>query len=74
MALNAMWLLTLCVLVARFQGVALPSDLKLNHFAYGLLEDRARQPVSILGAQLTQYCRYRSLLPETLAASTLLRN
>lgn len=27
----------------RFQGVALPSDLMLNYFAYGLLEDRARQ-------------------------------
>ncbi|KAF0307819.1 39S ribosomal protein L39, mitochondrial [Amphibalanus amphitrite] len=26
----------------RFQGVALPSDLMLNHFAFGLLEDRAR--------------------------------
>lgn len=27
----------------RFQGVALPKGLLLNHFAYGILEDRARK-------------------------------
>lgn len=27
----------------RFQGVALPSGVFLNHYAYGLLEERARE-------------------------------
>ncbi|XP_046385403.1 39S ribosomal protein L39, mitochondrial [Ischnura elegans] len=27
----------------RFQGVALPSGIKLNHFSYGILEERARK-------------------------------
>lgn len=31
----------------RFQGVALPSCLIINHFAYGLLEERARKLVCI---------------------------
>lgn len=30
----------------RFQGVALSSEFMLNHFAYGLLEQRARELVS----------------------------
>ncbi|KAI4469273.1 mitochondrial ribosome protein l39/prolyl-trna ligase family member [Holotrichia oblita] len=29
--------------IYRFQGVALPNSLILNHFAYGLLEERARK-------------------------------
>lgn len=31
--------------IYRFQGVALPSSIQLNHFAYGLLEERARKLV-----------------------------
>ena len=31
--------------IYRFQGVALPRDIILNHFAYGLLEERARNLV-----------------------------
>lgn len=31
----------------RFQGVALPSSIILNHFAYGLIEERAKKLVSI---------------------------
>ncbi|XP_017298160.1 39S ribosomal protein L39, mitochondrial-like [Diaphorina citri] len=27
----------------RFQGVALPKSIKLNHFAYGILEERAKK-------------------------------
>lgn len=30
-------------LLYRFQGVALPKGIMLNHFAYGILEDRARK-------------------------------
>lgn len=32
--------------IYRFQGVALPRSIVLNHFAYGLLEERARKLVS----------------------------
>lgn len=32
----------------RFQGVALPKDIHLNHFAYGILEERARKLVRFL--------------------------
>ena len=32
--------------IYRFQGVALPKSIMLNHFAYGLLEERARNLVS----------------------------
>ncbi|XP_037077996.1 39S ribosomal protein L39, mitochondrial-like [Pollicipes pollicipes] len=32
-----------CGPLYRFQGVALPNGLLLNHFAFGLLEERARQ-------------------------------
>lgn len=32
--------------IYRFQGVALPKVITLNHFAYSLLEDRARTLVS----------------------------
>lgn len=31
----------------RFQGVALPQQIRLNHFAYSILEDRAKKFVSI---------------------------
>lgn len=34
--------------IYRFQGVALPRSIILNHFAYGLLEDRARNLVSLV--------------------------
>lgn len=34
--------------IYRFQGVALPKSIVLNHFAYGLLEERARKLVSWL--------------------------
>lgn len=30
----------------RFQGVALPQQIQLNHFAYGILEERAKKLVS----------------------------
>lgn len=33
--------------IYRFQGVALPKAIILNHFAYGLLEERARKLVSL---------------------------
>lgn len=33
---------TECGLLYRFQGVALPKLIRLNHFAYGILEDRAK--------------------------------
>lgn len=32
--------------IYRFQGVALPNCIILNHFAYGLLEERAKKLVS----------------------------
>lgn len=32
--------------IYRFQGVALPSPIVLNHFAYGLIEERGRTLVS----------------------------
>ncbi|CAG9863096.1 unnamed protein product [Phyllotreta striolata] len=40
--------------IYRFQGVALPRSLILNHFAYGLLEDRAKllNPARIPGSQV----------------------
>lgn len=31
--------------IYRFQGVALPSSITINHFAYGILEERARKLV-----------------------------
>lgn len=34
--------------VYRFQGVSLPKTVILNHFAYGLLEERARKLVSVI--------------------------
>jgi len=39
--------------IYRFQGVSLPSSVVINHFAYGLLEDRARSlnPAKVPGAQ-----------------------
>ncbi|CAH1163828.1 unnamed protein product [Phaedon cochleariae] len=39
--------------IFRFQGVALPSSIMMNHFAYGLLEDRARllNPARVPGTQ-----------------------
>lgn len=32
----------------RLQGVSLPKELMMNHFAYGIIEDRARQLVSLI--------------------------
>lgn len=32
--------------IYRFQGIALPKSIILNHFAYGMLEERARKLVS----------------------------
>lgn len=50
--------------VYRFQGVALPSSIILNHFAYGILEDRAKLLVS--GSMLFNLSSYRNNIFRTL--------
>ncbi|KAK9890968.1 hypothetical protein WA026_013305 [Henosepilachna vigintioctopunctata] len=39
--------------IYRFQGVSLPSSIILDHYAYGLLEERAKEknPARIPGSQ-----------------------
>lgn len=48
--------------IYRFQGVSLPSSIVLNHFAYGLLEERAKKLVRLtlcgwFGSNVSSVCR-----------------
>lgn len=38
----------------RVQGVALPSEIIINYFAYSILEERAKKLVNILSSLLLQ--------------------
>jgi len=38
----------------RFQGVALPTGIQLNHFAYGILENRARK-LNTMSSKIWQF-------------------